>query len=304
MGELPWTLFHEPWWLDAVAPDGWQDVTVEAGGQVVGRLPFVLRRRYGFTAIGMPPMTRTLGPQVVGQESDEPPVVRRRLEIAAELFSKLPRHDYFFQICDPTMRDALHCQVLGYEESLNHTFRIAAGTPLDETWRQTKASTRSAIRKGTARFEVDTTLDIEEFCKFYNRAIVENHQVKMCGAEAIRLKHRLYAAASRRDAAQLLGARHIDTGELQAAVLAVWGHGTMYYLLTCRTAHAVGGATALLVWETIRLANRLGLNYDFDGYAKPSVVPFVASFGGRIANRVALRRAARLVKIGLSLRGG
>lgn len=303
MSALPWTLFHEPWWLDAAAPGGWQEITVEDGGQVVARLPFVLRRRFGFTAIGMPPLTRTLGPQVVGQDSDVPPDVRRRMEIVAALFAKLPRHDYFFQICGPGRHDLLACQTLGYDGCLRHTFRIPAGTPLDESWRLTRATTRAAIRKAAARFEVDTALPIDEFSKFYDWAIAEKHGPEMCGAARKQLKHRLYAAVEQRGAGQLLGTRDPDTGELLAAAMVVWGHGTMYYLLTCRSARAASGAVALLVWETIRLASRLGLTYDFDGYNKVSAVPFLSSFGGHIANRMVLRRASRLVRLGLALRG-
>src|SRR6185436_4750407 len=38
-------IFQQPWWLDAVAPGRWGESTVERGGRIVARLPFVVRGR-------------------------------------------------------------------------------------------------------------------------------------------------------------------------------------------------------------------------------------------------------------------
>src|SRR5438445_8943831 len=56
------SIFQQPWWLDAVAPGAWDEVTIEKGGQLVARLPYVVKKHLGFTLISMPPLTQTLGP--------------------------------------------------------------------------------------------------------------------------------------------------------------------------------------------------------------------------------------------------
>lgn len=58
------TVFHEPWWLDAVSPGQWNEATVMSNGEVVARLPYVIKRVMGITGIGMPPLTHVLGPQL------------------------------------------------------------------------------------------------------------------------------------------------------------------------------------------------------------------------------------------------
>src|SRR6185312_10531968 len=36
-------IFHQPWWLDAVAPGRWDAATVERGGRTLAAMPFVVR---------------------------------------------------------------------------------------------------------------------------------------------------------------------------------------------------------------------------------------------------------------------
>src|SRR5262249_26373330 len=58
------SLFHQHWWLNAVSNGAFEEAQVTAGTEVVGRLPFVVTRKLGFTQLGMPPYTHVLGPIV------------------------------------------------------------------------------------------------------------------------------------------------------------------------------------------------------------------------------------------------
>jgi hypothetical protein len=52
-----WTLFEEPYWLDAVAPGNWHAIEVRRDGRIVGRLPYTTKR-----ALSTPWYTPWLGP--------------------------------------------------------------------------------------------------------------------------------------------------------------------------------------------------------------------------------------------------
>jgi hypothetical protein len=41
------TLFEQPWWLDAVAPNVWGAVEISRGNSIVARLPYVVEKRWG-----------------------------------------------------------------------------------------------------------------------------------------------------------------------------------------------------------------------------------------------------------------
>src|SRR5688500_13251895 len=55
-------VFQEPWWLDAVAPGAWRDITVSSGGMLRARWPIYEERRGLFQWITLPPLTHRLGP--------------------------------------------------------------------------------------------------------------------------------------------------------------------------------------------------------------------------------------------------
>src|SRR4051812_8646027 len=56
------SIFEQPWWLEAVSPGAWGEAKVEENGAVAGRLPYAIKRKYGLTIVGNPPLTQTLGP--------------------------------------------------------------------------------------------------------------------------------------------------------------------------------------------------------------------------------------------------
>ena len=62
-------LLQQPWLLDAVAPGHCDEVTLERGGRVVARLPYVMRGRSRLRVLTMPPLTQTLGPWVERSEA-------------------------------------------------------------------------------------------------------------------------------------------------------------------------------------------------------------------------------------------
>ena len=57
-------IFQQPWWLDAVAPGQWAEVTCEHDGRIVARLPYVVRGRRGLRILTQSSLTHTLGPWV------------------------------------------------------------------------------------------------------------------------------------------------------------------------------------------------------------------------------------------------
>src|SRR5258708_7195479 len=100
-------LFEEPWWLDAVAPNAWDAVTVVRGGQVVARLPYVLRRRYGLLLLGHPPLTQTLGPWMALSAEKYATRLAEEKALASELIQCLPRCDLFAQNFSPAITNPL-----------------------------------------------------------------------------------------------------------------------------------------------------------------------------------------------------
>ena len=75
-------------------------------------------------------------------------------------------------------------------------------------------------------------------------------------------------------------------------VYLVWGHDTMYYLLSTRAADkADNGSVNFLIWSAIKRASEMGLNFDLDGVYSSGTARFLSGFGGEIEARLAVRRS-------------
>ena len=94
-----------------------------------------------------------------------------------------------------------------------------------------------------------------------------------------------------RDSGEILSARWPD-GTPTAMAYLVWGHGTMYYLLSTRAADAGdNGSVNLLIWSAIRRAHERGLTFDLDGVSSGGTARFLSGFGGRLEMRLIARRS-------------
>ena len=76
-------------------------------------------------------------------------------------------------------------------------------------------------------------------------------------------------------------------------VFLVWGHGTMYYLLSTRSADSDNvGSTNLLIWAAMQRAHKLGLVFDLDGVITTGTAKFLGGFGGTLSPRTIVERSS------------
>ena len=104
----------------------------------------------------------------------------------------------------------------------------------------------------------------------------------------------LFTESRLRNNGEILSARWPD-GRPAAMVYLVWGHGTMYYLLSTRAADAGdNGSVNLLIWSAIRRAHARGLVFDLDGVSSSGTARFLGGFGGRLEMRLIARRSSAI----------
>jgi hypothetical protein len=287
------TVFHQPWWLNAVTGGNWHEATVTSNGAVIGRLPYITKRLLGMPAIGMPAHTHVLGPQL--------PLVRGNIEarfsnrraVLTELMLSLPAHKYFNQTCDPSVTDGLPFYALGYDSAVKYTLRVSPSASAEQMMQRMRKQVRYDIRKAEQSLSIHHDLEIDEFCHFFNACTQANNKQywsKRFAREADALKLKVYEACIREGAGCLLAARD-SAGVLRAAILLVWGNGVMYYLLTAHDAKPEGaGSVKLLLWEGLKLAQRLGMTFDFHGLPRPNAINILTGFGGLVANRIVVTK--------------
>jgi hypothetical protein len=222
--------------------------------------------------------------------------LRRRLEITNELIEQLPKFDVFEQLFDPAIADAASFIYRGFTANVAYAFWIDAGLSEAAIWSGMNDKTRNVIRKCSKSLCIGPIDEPDEFVRCYE----EN----LDGAPNIHGTRRLTAlleAMLARQACILLGARD-EAGRLMAAIAIPWDSRTAYFLLSTRRRNAAAGATNQLMWEAARLACARGLAFDLDGVTSPASLLFLSGFGGRMVQRLRVRRHSARFRIAKRLR--
>ena len=153
-------LFHEPWWLAATSDGDYQETISRNGDEVVGRLPYILKRRGPFNVVRMPPFTHILGPVVDAGTGKLETRLRRRAAIVRSLIDQLPPNSFFHQHLDSSVDDGLaSIDGLAFQDrrfavSTQYTFEVDCRRDLDAIWAEMSQKTRQPIRRAEERYSV------------------------------------------------------------------------------------------------------------------------------------------------------
>ncbi|WP_240536867.1 GNAT family N-acetyltransferase [Bradyrhizobium elkanii] len=281
------SVFHEDWWLDALAPGSWREVTCSRGGRVVGSLRFVTRTEGGMSICEMPQITRFLGPTVTLQSGKTEARMRLAHAVITDLLKQVADFDHVEMTLDTGFSDVAAFLACGYEVRAHPTFMLKCTSPRDELWSGLRDKTKNVIRRARERLAIREVTSAKYFVKYY--------QANLEGAKSYFDLSRLeavYAAASERQQCKILAA--VDSNNnVHAQVFFVWDHKFVHYFLSSRDRSiAHPGSVSLLLWSGIELAHERGLHFDFDGGIENEArYKFVVAFGGELANRFDVSRS-------------
>jgi GNAT superfamily N-acetyltransferase len=286
MMEVPsYTIFQEPWWLDAVAPGHWGEAAVKNAGEIIARLPYVVKRRWGITVLTMPYLTPSLGPWYRRSLAKSANSLAEQKDLANELVEQLPNFDLFRQIFSPDVSYWLPYHWAGFQCSVSNTCRLAELSDLDGVWNGFRDNVRTDIRKASKRFTVRPNCDLGEFLRIAPMVFRTKGIPVPTKPELIR---RIDDACVQRSCRAILSA--VDTAEkVNGVIYLVWDARVVYYLMGSSLPEArTQGVSSLLLWEAIQLAARLGKVFDFEGSSVESVERFFRAFGTQPTTLVVL----------------
>jgi len=277
---IPWvnSVFEQPWWLDSVAPGRWSEAVVRRGDDVVARLPYTCRRRYGLTTIVQPHLTQTLGPWLAPDTCKYARRLASEKRLLGQLIEALPDFDFFRMNFAPALTNWLPFYWAGFEATVRYTYRIEDLSDLDRVRSEFQEGVRRGIRKAQAALEVDHDYPLEHLLRL-NAETFARQGLRPPYSDAF--VRRLDAACAARGARRILGAIDAD-GRTHAALYVVWDEHTLYPLINARDPEVQAfGSNTLLYWEAIRLASEVSRVFDFEGSMLEPIEHFVRAFGGR-----------------------
>ena len=287
------TIYHEPWWLDIATSRTWDIVSVEESRRCVGWMPYVLTKRSGFVENVMPLATSFLGPVLEDHRGSAVAKIRRQLALTAELISKLPKSDRFYQKFHSSTENVIPFQAAGYGSFVQFNFLVAPNTE-NALWLNMRDKTRNVIRQSQQREKVEAVADVDEFFARYSDNILmrgldpdfEFQKAKLLVTECLR-----------RDRGKIIGIRD-QNGSLMSALIYVWDDQAAYYKLSTRDANDKNnGAISHLIWEAIKDVTKTGKTFDFDGVPNIGSAKFFSGFGGQIVPRYGAEKSSYMYKV-------
>jgi hypothetical protein len=289
------TIFHEPWWLEIVCGDAYQEAVVWADGVVVGRLPYKVRRKGpGLTIAGMPKMTHVLGPAL--DEGGSANRLRRQIKnigITTKLIAQLPSASHISFRLHGDITDTLAFDAAGFTNQVNYTVEIAPDSE-QALWRQMRDKTRNIIRRAQDDLIIAESGDTEEFVQFYEQNLTSDNRYPM------HMSTRVLENCLVRDVGRLLLARDAN-GNLKAGVFTIWDTKREYYFMSSRTTDASSGAISALIWAAIQHAAARNLIFDMDFiHVVGNTIPnlhVVTGFGGTMKPRFTVKKSSPLIKV-------
>jgi hypothetical protein len=288
------SLFHEPWWLSAASGGQFEEAVVKLGNDLVGRLPYVMKRRGPFYCVRMPPFTHVLGPAIDAGDGKPQTRLQRRISITRSLLDQLPRHSYFNQHLDPSLDDGLAIadglafQECKFDVTHQYTFEVDCRKSLTELSAGLNLKTRQHVRRAEKEYSVRSVDDPKSFIDFYLKNVDARGRRNRIDFEHFSA---LFAESRAHESGVILGAFD-HTGAPVSMTYLVWGHGKMYYLLSTRSLDTPdSGAVSLLIWSAIKQAHEIGLVLDLDGVYSSGSARFLSNFGGQMKTRFFIRRS-------------
>lgn len=300
--ETAHALFQQPWWLDAVAPGAWSEVSVQRDGATVARQPFVERGPRRMRVLTQPPLTPFLGPWTqrrTGVKAAK--ALGDEMELLAQLEAALPPAAAFRQSFSPAVMGVLPYLWGGYRAEVRYTYRLERLDSEQELWNGLGANIRGHIRKaGKQGVTVRTDLGMERFHEVLSKTF-ERQAVRPPERD---LLERIEAACAPRRARTMLFACDEDD-RIHAVAYVVWDTASAYYLLSgADPALRSSGAQSLLLWEAIRRSRDVTSAFDFEGSMLVPVERFFRDFGGRQTPYLHVSRVSRPAAAALALHSG
>ena len=292
-------MFMQSWWLDAVSPNAWGEVTVEKGGQVHAALPYVVRKRLGLTLLTMPQLTPHLGPWLRPFPGKYVNRLSEEKELLTALIEQLPPYDLFHQRFHPSIANWLPFYWKGFTQSTGYTYILENLSDESKLWAGMRENIRTDIRKAEKVLHVRSDEDLPRFMQVNSLTF---QRQSMRTPYSIDFLRRIDSACSSRDCRRMFFAED-GQGRVHAAAYIVWDSNSAYYLMGGGDpALRNSGAMSLALWEAIRFSATVAAKFDFEGSMIEGVERFCRSFGAVQTPYIAVNHMSRRMRVLMAAR--
>ena len=273
--DLP--IFFQDWYLDAVCKEGtWESAIIQKNKQVVGILPYYLKKKGPFTYITMPPLTKMMGPYITTSYRKEPHFTK----ICKALIEQLPKVAYYEQLFSYQITNWLPFYWKNFQQTTRYSYLLDI-TDLEGVYANFSADYRNnKIKKAKQLVSIVKNFPLKDLYEvnkmsFDRQGIAIPYSFNfLTHLDKTLSTHQAKASFFAVDAQQ----------QIHAVAYLIWDKERAYYLLAGdNPLLRNSGASTLLVWEMIQFAKEeLGVkSFDFQGSMLASIERVRRQFGAQ-----------------------
>jgi hypothetical protein len=289
-----WTLFEEPYWLDAVAPGDWHAIEVRRDGRILGRLPYMTKRRYGLRALSTPWYTPWLGPWIQPAGAKPANELSHQHQTLELLIEGLPKAHRTLIPCAPEFRNLMAFHWADYQLELGYTYRLTDLGDEQRLWNGLRDTVRRLCRKAEKITAVNRGRDIATFIGLLEKTFARQGMDMSSWFPAL---ERIDETMSRRNQRTIYSAEDAQ-GRVHAAVYVVYDDRHTFYLAGGGDpALRDSGAHSLAMWHAIKESGTRSQIFDFEGSMLRTIEYFIRGFGPQQCPRFTARRSSHLIKL-------
>ena len=294
-GDIP--LFHQPWWLDAVAgKDQWQGLVSNAtfSGKA-SVLPILLTRKWFFSKIRKPLLTTYQGPIWAGYAQLSPLEQMKMVHKTwPELIAKIPASSSFRHTIFPDFQYAFPFHEAGFQVNIRYTYTIDLNQPIELIYKNFRRDVKRKIKKQSGGYQIVESIDLDLFFPLIEQ--VYQRQNRPTPFTYAFLYH-LFSTGRQRAQTKLFLLQD-SAQDTQGGVLLFYDHQRVYLLASGLNEEGRRtGAFYPLVWHALQYLSESKQVFDFCGSMMANIADRNSSLGGVPGAYLEVSKENRWLKI-------
>jgi hypothetical protein len=267
------SIFEQPWWLDVVAPNAWEEILVVEDNEIVARWPIVKKS----IGIGMPALTQSLGFWISEKELDTDLYYNNRKRITNLLLEQLPRKKKINIMLNPKVDYFLPMYWQHFTINPRIIYRINDLTDINVVYNKFNRIVKGNIRSASKKVVIKSIDNIDLLVDLMKKTFSLQRRKNPFPEDLIR---NIYCVCKDYNSGRLLYAIG-ENGQTYSGIFFVYDKNVCYALMGgTDPKYRSSGAFSLLLWEGIKFASTISKSFDFQGSMIEGIENFLRQFGG------------------------
>jgi len=277
-------IFMQAWWMEAVCvKKNWDVLLFEKGEIIMGALPFLIIKKFGFKCIIEPQLSQFNGVWLNYKEISN--LKKQNYSVEKEILNNLIQQleslhfHYFNQNFHYSFTNWQPFYWRGFKQTTYYTYRINGIADTNKIFSEFHIFKQRHILKAKKKTHVDFNMSIDEFYKFHSNSLSSKGKKVYYKAEFFK---NMAESAINRNQGAIISIKDNDEN-IHSAMFVVWDINSAYYLVSAiDPKYKSSGASILMVWEAILFLTNKTQIFDFEGSMIEGVAKANQEFGAEL----------------------